>query len=729
MITLRFECGFHSREMQTADLPIEIRTPGMGVVKRVLSSQEVELDPGKYHILARLPAGQELHHEVMLHPGGGPEIVRLEPEPEARPPESMEVRHFLGSWLTTSALQGDEESESPLIPRWFRGNPLQGSCTPAQDMVVTGNPRNELTVSAGMSSAMTLYVQLSQPGEPPVNVALPLSPGKSCRVSFPKSPGGRFQVEIHLAHTTADLLASYLQHGLLAEAAVTVQSESLIADHLLHRSEQAVGTEQANREESPDPIAAAVSAYAILRLGRLEQLQDWTESLLNGFPWLPDGVVIRAEHLARLGEHVLALNVLLRLPKRGLPLFNDGLGYVLDRLALYADLRQGVLDPSEQARAWALLVQLRRFSMFGDFGQPYLTFTGRDPNSPDAEMKKMIPDRVRELADGHESLSIRTLVDEVERDLTESLPLSDADRIRIYQDTGEALKQYLVERLREAKVAPHGTAADRGEPARIFLDLSTLQIGSSTTPGEPLRGTTLPDHYLEGHRLSRWVENLDKMHPISDDLYDVVLLRILTAREVPEIREIYNKTGRTGKDPGTLLKDAFALLATLDRAKGLGDAVVRAAPMAYEVFDATRSLPPDALDNYIAAHPGIGDDPERRKIRDLVGRIRRAHPDTQVVDFTAEFGLELKPDLESRFQIRRDIDKGGLGIVYLAFDRQLGREVAIKQILSESDDGLVSPPTASRSCTRRSSPGSSNTRAYSRSTRSVSIASRGPITR
>ena len=224
------------------------------------------------------------------------------------------------------------------------------------------------------------------------------------------------------------------------------------------------------------------------------------------------------------------------------------------------------------------------------------------------------------------------------------------------------MKQYLVERLREARVAPHGTAADRGEPARIFLDLSTLQIGSSTTPGEPLRGTTLPGgfdlrlmysesdvssiptsgtnlvivadvkgvlyfrifgadgkvvvdtdetrlttqagpiadlkrrldsvrppheltrsekdrvvtavtsivdhtlpgHYLEGHRLSRWVENLDKMHPVSDDLYDVVLLRILTAREVPEIREIYNKTGRTGKDPGTLLNDAFALLAILD---------------------------------------------------------------------------------------------------------------------------------------------------------------------
>ena len=114
--------------------------------------------------------------------------------------------------------------------------------------------------------------------------------------------------------------------------------------------------------------------------------------------------------------------------------------------------------------------------------------------------------------------------------------------------------------------------------------------------------------------------------------------------------------------------------------------------LAYEVFDATRSLPPDALDNYIAAHPGIGDDPERRKIRDLVGRIRRAHPDTQVVDFTAEFGLELKPDLESRFQIRRVIGHGGLGIVFLAFDRQLGREVAIKQILSELDDGLGEPP-------------------------------------
>ena len=88
-----------------------------------------------------------------------------------------------------------------------------------------------------------------------------------------------------------------------------------------------------------DPIAAAIGAYAILRLGSIEQLHDWTTNLRYLYPWLPDGSAISGEHLARLGRFEEACDAFSEVPVRGLPIFADGLFYTIERMKLYANAR------------------------------------------------------------------------------------------------------------------------------------------------------------------------------------------------------------------------------------------------------------------------------------------------------------------------------------------------------------------------------------------------------
>jgi hypothetical protein len=384
MSEVRFELGFSSRELQTLDLPIEIRTPSLALVRRVLVSERAELEPGTYHVFARFPAGQEIHREIAIEAGQERALVRLEPEQADVPAEAFQqIRRYLGSGAPLWTHESTDPGDWPFDVRWFEGNLLEGSCRPAQDLVITGDARKELTIDGG-SSATTRYVQLSQPGEAAVNVALPVGSAGSCRVSFPRPPGDRIHVEIHLRHPTADLLAQYLRRGLFDEATVTMRSESLCVDRLLPPPGAGTGSGREGHTDQPDPVAAAIRAYAILRLGQPALLRDWTARLLDEFPWLPDGVAIHAELLARSGEHEEALELLLRLPERGLPVFSDGLSYAIDRLAVYAG--DGAdLDSKQQATAAELLVTLRRFAAFTDFGQPLIHYTGQDPNRPDAK--------------------------------------------------------------------------------------------------------------------------------------------------------------------------------------------------------------------------------------------------------------------------------------------------------------------------------------------------------
>jgi hypothetical protein len=216
-------------------------------------------------------------------------------------------------------------------------------------------------------SALT-YVQLVESGQPVKNYAIPVEPGHNCELTILRS-GSTLDIDITLDNEDADLLLRYSGRNMLQEAAQVAESPGVLAEDLLYGKIQS-------------PIGAAVGAYVLLRLGELERLHDWTQNLCDWFPWLPDGAIIRAEQLARKGEHPSALKLLLQLAERGLPLFSSGLSYALNRLRQYRP-RMGDQLPAEGSDvADALISQLGMYGTFTDFTRPILTFAGIDPLEP-----------------------------------------------------------------------------------------------------------------------------------------------------------------------------------------------------------------------------------------------------------------------------------------------------------------------------------------------------------
>jgi len=431
--TLSFELGFKSDELRRLDLPVEIRKPNMALVRRALASEEVEVGPGTYYVGIKMPAGQESWVEVKVPEGDGYERVRLGPEPDDEPEsESEELRRYFApayippplegltylaliiaaavgviagaglgysftetyvkTFTALAAAAGAGLSvlllSKALRPgytavkrrmrearlRTFSGNVLRG----AYEAEKRWSPDAETTVKtedvveiAFEGRNRDQIVQLLQTGEPAVNVMLPAWGDGGCRVVLKKQPDARYTLEVHLQHTEAELLLRYWEQGRWQLAADAAESSAVSAQELL-------------RMKRKQPIAAAVGAYVLLRLGALERLHDWSENLMHWFEWLPDGAAVRGEHLARSGEHKKALRAFCTLRERGLPYFSDGLSYAVDRLRLYRDIGEGHFDAVELKDCADTLALLEPFSLFTDFSKPLTTYTGLDPGKPDA---------------------------------------------------------------------------------------------------------------------------------------------------------------------------------------------------------------------------------------------------------------------------------------------------------------------------------------------------------
>jgi hypothetical protein len=134
-----------------------------------------------------------------------------------------------------------------------------------------------------------------------------------------------------------------------------------------------------------DPIAAVVGGYALLKLGDLDRLHEWTETLRKQFAWLPDGLVVRGQHLARTGRHKEACDAFVELPHRGLPISSEGLSWSVDRLRFYARSAARVAD-EQRKRAQTVLARLQPFAMAADFRCPFTAYPGADPAQPSEEI-------------------------------------------------------------------------------------------------------------------------------------------------------------------------------------------------------------------------------------------------------------------------------------------------------------------------------------------------------
>jgi hypothetical protein len=432
---LVFRVKFESSELISYDFPVEVRRANLSFVTRVPASEGVSVEPGMYFATARLPAGQDFSRSILfLTRGGtapdgwdGPDVVKVETgvrakEVELTPFSGQESRHepwdasrFLGSWssflprssrmgtfsLWESAAEADvgaddaleslgpADTEVPVrdVPvnrvRWFSGD-VFGEFKPITDRAdfkAVLVPGETVRVDAATSGRFEpLIMQLLRTGMAPMNVVLPVSPGIPCSVTFQGSDNSLWSLDIRLEHPTADLLLRYVQTSQWELAEVT---------------SHAVRAEQLFRMKEADPIAATVGAYALLRFRNDAEHQTWARDFKDTFSWLPDGLAIYGEQLARAGDHARALAEFVQIPVRGLPIFGVGLSYTIDRLRLYIAAggakATSPFDQTMLAEARTVLKRLQPFASFAIFQSAFLTYTGLDPKTPDDSLQVETP--------------------------------------------------------------------------------------------------------------------------------------------------------------------------------------------------------------------------------------------------------------------------------------------------------------------------------------------------
>ena len=378
MSELNFRCNFHSYELTTTDFPVEVRKSNMALVAQTNTSQSVQVEPGQYHVLVRLPARQELYNHIQI--GSEPSYtvdLYLDQDQES-PHEHEEVQRFLVGIPTVSTkFNKGLESLGPMDlwarVRSFTGSLLGGPLSPGPDP--QGTPDSTIVGTAKFHlprSSHFALVQLLQPGQPALNIMLPQAPPHDSEFTITLGTDNRLVVTVHMRNSTADALLRYYERGMILQM-----------ENLTGKDSPAVVSEELLYGKVADPIAACIGAYTLLRLGELDRLHEWTENLKNWFDWLPDGLAIRAEHLARRGQHSQALENLLQLPDRGLPFFSDGLSYAFNRLRTYLSFGGGGELAGDLNKAKQVLAALNPFAQYTDFSKPVLNYTGLAPHQPD----------------------------------------------------------------------------------------------------------------------------------------------------------------------------------------------------------------------------------------------------------------------------------------------------------------------------------------------------------
>ncbi|HKO59295.1 MAG TPA: hypothetical protein VJ276_25740 [Thermoanaerobaculia bacterium] len=163
---------------------------------------------------------------------------------------------------------------------------------------------------------------------PPTELRYILSlgmPGLNVRVRMPGSArevlvrsdeisGGRriAAVRVRTHDAAADAISGYMQRGDLYSAS-SMSDWAEQAEHML-------------QEKMANPFAAAIGAYLLLRLRRIELLHDWTRNLANRFPHITDTLVIRAWHLIQTrGNEMEIRDFFGKALDSSLPVFTEGL--------------------------------------------------------------------------------------------------------------------------------------------------------------------------------------------------------------------------------------------------------------------------------------------------------------------------------------------------------------------------------------------------------------------
>jgi hypothetical protein len=378
------------------NLPVRVHDENSHLVAQGTLSRGVDLAPGRYFISATLPGGGQISTTADLKAKtrkikfGAPFITaRHRPSAAGVEAEKTELEAAESGRLA-APLGLEIAAERDVEPRTasgvaqlvgYRGNLLAGKLAyfglRSSPPATKGSPTHELlypdqaveqTWSVNPSNGVPTYIQLYEPGAPVRNYAVPAGQADGCTVRLLRT-GKKLTLDITLSNRDADLLIRYGSKNMYGEALQVAESPDVLAQNLL-------------AGKFISPIGAAVGAYLLLRTGNVDRLHDWTTNLYNYFKWMPDGAVILAEHLARVGNHEQALATLMELPKRGLPFMSSGLTYALNRLRQYAAVSEKQFSVRDGPALKRLISDLAPYANFTDIARPILTFTGSDPLRP-----------------------------------------------------------------------------------------------------------------------------------------------------------------------------------------------------------------------------------------------------------------------------------------------------------------------------------------------------------
>lgn len=318
------------------------------------AGQTVDLEPGTYVVAATMPDGtrrtathlveddQQVTVEFEWDP---PPFARLATRAGARSahgraPESMGVR-FVGFEEGEMRMLADPPHVA--VQQTHTGD---GVLQVAMDLVLRDD-RDCLR-----------FAQLASDGRVPVSVALPLAPhsdAQTCRLSVAVTSRDIDPAVRLGGDPSAAIVADYVAGGMPERiAAIADLGRTMLLEKRQH------------------PLAAALGAYALLRLNETERMRDWPMNLARWYDWLPDGEVIAGELVHRRGDEAAALGRFCEAVRRGPPVFTDGLSILTSRLRSLVK-REQFADGAGEA-----LDKVLDWGSYADLSSLCLSVTGVD---------------------------------------------------------------------------------------------------------------------------------------------------------------------------------------------------------------------------------------------------------------------------------------------------------------------------------------------------------------
>lgn len=335
--TLTIKLNTPANQRWSGALPIEVRDEKLALKAHGISDDVLQLPPGRYFVTALLPNGDQstVDGAVVLNAGDSKQLEI--PVSDLSFPPILETTNTLSDslWKISRPVTQYFFRQSFAV---IRGNwlpsmiPEIGSPTPLKREPTT---RSNLDIPFGRDA---VWIEIERSKQQCFYFAVPVDEGGSTTVEWNlDAQNDKLELKLDFHDGELNSLMDFVQGGKSFEA-------RSISNTLVTRPDY-----YATKRQSA--LRATLGAYVLIRANQLENLDAWTNNLVESSPWLPDTLAIRVEYLARNGRHLDALTLLQDIPTRGAPLFRSGISYVADRAKTYTELAHNSQSGLQMAQA------------------------------------------------------------------------------------------------------------------------------------------------------------------------------------------------------------------------------------------------------------------------------------------------------------------------------------------------------------------------------------------